>query len=111
MKIYLKEFHASLDDIHKELVATQTGGITGEEKLRERISNIYGSIVNYQGRPTQTQVGALDVLSSEVEMHSEEVDELLASTLLNDVIQTSLAEAGKEPITFLSREAFFEDDE
>ena len=107
----LKEFHASLDDIHKELVATQTGGITGEEKLRERISNIYGSIVNYQGRPTQTQVGALDVLSSEVEMHSEEVDELLASTLLNDVIQTSLAEAGKEPITFLSREAFFEDDE
>jgi photosystem II stability/assembly factor-like uncharacterized protein len=107
----LEEFHASLDEIHKELVATQTGGITGEEKLRERISNIYGSIVNYQGRPTQTQVGALDVLSSEVEMHSEEVDELLASTLLNDVIQASLAEAGKEPITFLSKEAFFEDDE
>ena len=107
----LEEFHASLDEIHRELVATQTGGITGEEKLRERISNIYGSIVNYQGRPTQTQVGALDVLSSEVEMHSEEVDELLASTLLNDVIQTSLAEAGKQPITFLSREAFFEDDE
>ncbi len=106
----LEKFHASLDEIHKELVATQTGGITGEEKLRERISNIYGSIVNYQGRPTATQVSALELLNTEVLSNKSEVERLFESDNFAKVIQQSLAEAGKKPIELLSREEFFEED-
>ncbi|MBO6795376.1 MAG: hypothetical protein JJ895_15825 [Balneolaceae bacterium] len=107
----LKEFHATLDEIHKELVATQTGGITGEEKLRERISNIYGSIVNYQGRPTETQVAALELMNNEVLSNKSEVERLFESDLFTVQIQQMLADSGKEPIVLLSREEFFEEDE
>lgn len=106
----LAELHASLEELHKKMVATQTGGITGEEQLRERISSIYGSIVNYQGRPTQTQIDALEVLEVEVEMNNDEVNRLLASDIFAN-IQQQLTDSGNTPLTKLTREEFFEEEE
>jgi len=45
------------DSLRRKIVATKEGGmITGEERLRENLTDLYGSIVGYEGRPSQTQV-------------------------------------------------------
>lgn len=40
--------------------------ITGEERLREFLTDLYGSVVFYDGRPTQDQVKRADALSREL---------------------------------------------
>jgi hypothetical protein len=48
-------------------VATKEGGaITGEERLREFLSDLYSNVVFYEGRPSQTQVERADVLAREL---------------------------------------------
>jgi photosystem II stability/assembly factor-like uncharacterized protein len=45
-----------VDVMRKKIVATKEGGmITGEERLRENLSDLYGSVVGYEGRPTAMQ--------------------------------------------------------
>ncbi len=102
-------FHEILEALHKTLVATSTGGITGEEQLRERISNIYGSMVNYQGRPTETQVDALENLHSTMLDKESELNSIFENHV--DDISNKLIEEGKPAITHLSRADFFEEDE
>jgi hypothetical protein len=57
-------FTEALDAIRKKIVATTEGGaITGEERLREHLDQVYGAIVAYEGRPGDYQrarVGALE---------------------------------------------------
>ena len=58
---------ASLDDLRKKIVATKEGGmITGEERLREFLAELYGSVVGYEGRPTDSQVQRADALGREL---------------------------------------------
>ena len=46
-----------MDAFRKKIVATKEGGaITGEERLREFLAELYGNVVGYEGRPSQTQV-------------------------------------------------------
>jgi hypothetical protein len=50
-----------------KIVATKEGGmITGEERLREHMSNLYGELTGYEGRPTQTQIERADALTREL---------------------------------------------
>jgi photosystem II stability/assembly factor-like uncharacterized protein len=52
----------SFDQQRGALAATREGGITGEEKLREKTLSLYGSINGYAGRPTQSQLQRMDAL-------------------------------------------------
>ncbi|HMA38779.1 MAG TPA: hypothetical protein VKP10_01810, partial [Gemmatimonadales bacterium] len=55
------------DSLRKKIVATTEGGaITGEERLRENLADLYGSVVNYEGRPSQTQVERADAIAREL---------------------------------------------
>ena len=54
-----------MDTLHSRIVSTQEGKITGEERLREKIAFIYGSIMQYPGRPTDSQIQGLDLLAQE----------------------------------------------
>ena len=57
----------SMEVLHKELVATNvTTAITGEEKLREKIGDIYSAVNGYQGRPTQNQMDRLEILQNKL---------------------------------------------
>jgi hypothetical protein len=48
---------AQVDTMRKKIVATKEGGmITGEERLRENLAELYGSVVGYEGRPSEMQV-------------------------------------------------------
>jgi len=41
--------------------------ITGEERLREFLAEIYGDVTSYDGRPTDSQAARGDVLGRELE--------------------------------------------
>jgi hypothetical protein len=40
--------------------------ITGEERLRENLSDLYGSVVGYEGRPSMMQVMRTDAINREL---------------------------------------------
>jgi photosystem II stability/assembly factor-like uncharacterized protein len=56
------------DKIRGKIVATKEGGaITGEERLREFLTGLYGDVNGYDGRPTDQQAARADALSRELE--------------------------------------------
>src|SRR6185295_4578214 len=63
----IEAFADKLDTLHKTLVATKEGPITGEEQLRERIVEIYGWVTQYGGRPTESQLARIPVLEKEID--------------------------------------------
>ena len=63
----LRRASAALEDQRKKIVATREGGmITGEERLREFLAELYGGVVGYEGRPTDAQVQRTDALAREL---------------------------------------------
>ena len=58
---------SDVDAFRKKSVATKEGGaITGEERLREYLADLYGNVVLYEGPPSQTQVERADALAREL---------------------------------------------
>src|SRR5262249_53461776 len=52
----LQRGSAQVDTMRKKIVATKEGGmITGEERLRENLAALYGSVVGYEGAPSEMQ--------------------------------------------------------
>ncbi|MEM6807050.1 MAG: glycosyl hydrolase, partial [Bacteroidota bacterium] len=62
----ISSFKDDLNMLRKTLVATRSGGITGEVRLREKLSEVYGGISGYSGKPTQSQVDALEDIAVEI---------------------------------------------
>jgi photosystem II stability/assembly factor-like uncharacterized protein len=58
---------AKADELRKEIVATKEGGaITGEERLREHVDDVYGAISSVEDRPTDYQMARVDALDREL---------------------------------------------
>jgi len=67
LKAQLTALAESADTLRKKIVATKEGGaITGEERLREHMDDLYGSIVGYEGRPAATLIAYTDALKREL---------------------------------------------
>ena len=63
----LEAASAQVDELRRKIVATKEGGmITGEERLRENLCDLYGNVVNYEGRPTQTQIDRAGAIAHEL---------------------------------------------
>jgi photosystem II stability/assembly factor-like uncharacterized protein len=57
-----------LDAIKKEIVATTEGGaITGEERIREHLDELFSAWNGWEGRPTPYQLDRLSVLTRELD--------------------------------------------
>jgi photosystem II stability/assembly factor-like uncharacterized protein len=55
------------DAMRKEIVATTEGGaITGEERLREHVDQIYGMVNSVEDRPTNYEMARIDALDREL---------------------------------------------
>jgi photosystem II stability/assembly factor-like uncharacterized protein len=55
------------DAMRNEIVATTEGGaITGEERLREHVDEVYGAITSAENRPTDYQIGRIEALDREL---------------------------------------------
>jgi photosystem II stability/assembly factor-like uncharacterized protein len=56
------------DTIRKKIVATKEGGaITGEERLREYLGDLYGDVSQWEGRPTDEQVARAEVMKRQLD--------------------------------------------
>ena len=63
----LRAASETVDQLRKKIVATKEGGaITGEERLRENLVQLYGSVNNYEGRPSQMQVNRTVAIAREM---------------------------------------------
>lgn len=109
LKKKLTKLSDDMQSIHEKLVATKSEGMfTQEEQLRERIANIYGGVVNFLGRPTNSQIEALDMYGEDMKKYQHEVQDVIENELL--VINEMIKEAGKEMISITSKEEFFKEE-
>src|SRR5258708_13547022 len=52
-----------MDELRKKIVSTKEGGaVTGEIRIRQYTTELYGDILNYESRPTHHQPARLDSL-------------------------------------------------
>jgi hypothetical protein len=101
---------AQADEQRKKIVATKEGGaITGEERLREVLTDLYSNVVFYEGRPSQTQVERADALAREVADVMKDFDAWEAKELSG--LNSALAKKRLEVIKPLTREEWEKMDE
>ena len=101
----LADLAARADDIRKKIVATKEGGdITGEERIREKTSQLYGDLTGYEGRPGDYQVARIESLTRELNDVVKEFDGFTAKEL-QDANQ-SLARKGLPPVQPVTRETW-----
>jgi photosystem II stability/assembly factor-like uncharacterized protein len=93
----LQEFSAKADEIRKKIVATKEGGaITGEERLRENVDEIYGALLSYEGRPAVYQIERINVLQRQLNDVAKEFDAFAAASIPK--INEGLKSHGMTPI-------------
>ncbi len=106
----LRAASAQVDVVRKKVVATTEGGaITGEERLRENLADLYGNVNNFAGRPSQTQVERTDVLARELSDVLKDFDAWLAKELVP--LNSELARKQLETIKPLAREEWEKKDD
>jgi hypothetical protein len=99
----LDDLAALADDIRKKIVATKEGGaVTGEERIREKTTQLYGALVSYEGRPADYQVARIDSLKRELDDVVKEFDAFLAINIKD--ANSSLSRKKLEVIHPLTRE-------
>lgn len=95
----------SLTAARKSLVATKEGtAITGEERLRERMGSLYGSLMNYEGKPTDSQMDRFNGLKLEMETAHKRIDKIYAVQLTKT--NAALKKATLRELKPLTKEAF-----
>jgi len=90
LKPRLSALAESADGIRKEIVATKEGGaITGEERLREHMDNLYGALGFYEGRPALYLLERADVLEAKLNEVAGNLDALVGKELgaTNDALK------------------------
>lgn len=64
----LQQLSSDSGSLRSKIVATKEGGaITGEERIREHLGDLYGDVNTYEGRPTDYQVTRAESLGHELE--------------------------------------------
>ncbi|HSN55094.1 MAG TPA: hypothetical protein VLT32_10490 [Candidatus Sulfomarinibacteraceae bacterium] len=103
-KAALEAFADSLDELHGTLVVADDGGwMAGREQLRERLGNLFGEIVAYDGRPSGSQLERVDGLAAELETKRAEYDKAAEQV---DDLNRILARRDLEPLAPLTRETW-----
>ena len=99
----LRAASASADALRKKIVATKEGGmITGEERLREYLTQLYGNVIFYDGRPSQTQVQRADAIGRELGDVVKDFDAWSARELSG--LNVALQQHRLEPVQLLTRQ-------
>jgi len=94
-----------LEELRKTIEATkEVAGITGEERTREFLDRLYGSVTFGGGRPTDSQLDRIQGLQNEIQKGQQAADEIYRTLLtkVNAELQTN----GEKKIEILSRDAF-----
>jgi len=100
----LEAFADELDSLHGSLVvAGEAGLMSGREELREKLGNVFGEIVSYDGRPSASQIQKVADFTAEIAAKQVAFDALATKTGdLNRILE----KRELEPISRLTREAW-----
>ncbi|HST53555.1 MAG TPA: hypothetical protein VLJ61_16200 [Pyrinomonadaceae bacterium] len=94
---------SQVDELRKKIVATKEGGaVTGEERLREYLTELYGNVVFYEGRPPQTQAERADALARELADVVKDFDSWSSKELSG--LNAELSKKRLEPLKTLTRD-------
>ncbi len=101
----LADLAAKTETMRQKIVATKEGGaITGEERIREKTTELYGEILNYGGRPADYQTARIDSLTRELADVAAEFDSLATKEL--PAVNKLLSQKKLEPIKPIDRKAW-----
>jgi hypothetical protein len=101
----LRQAAASMDELRKKIVSTKDGGaVTGEIRIREYTTELYGDILNYEGRPTDYQAARIDSLKKELADVSTQFDAFVSKELAS--INKSLTRKKMEALHPVTRAAW-----
>ena len=101
----LTEFSNRVEKFNTKLVALEGDMyVDEEEKIRERISNLYRQISSYPGRPSNSQMDRTEVLEDEMNKIEAEFINIQNEELLK--INRLLEKQGLEPINYQTKEIF-----
>ncbi len=104
----LRAASAQVDELRRKIVATKEGGaITGEERLRENLADLYGNVISYEGRPAQTQLERTDAIARELADIVRDFDAWLAKEMPG--LNSALSGKQLPPIKVITREEWDKD--
>jgi hypothetical protein len=64
----LQQLATDCDALRSKIVATKEGGmVTGEERIREHLGQLYGAVTGYDGKPTEYQIARTESLRHELQ--------------------------------------------
>ena len=107
----LEAYRDDVEAFRGSLVSTaESGWISGDEKLREKMGNLFGGIVGYDGRPTQSQLDRKDVLIKQLRTAEARFEELTTGRELSS-LNSQLQGRSLETIGVMSREEWEESQE
>ncbi len=88
------------DKLRSKIVATKEGGmITGEERIRELLGQLYGAVTGYDGKPTDYQVARTESLGHELQDVIDDFQKLTQRELT--VVNAGLKKKKLDTITVL----------
>jgi photosystem II stability/assembly factor-like uncharacterized protein len=97
----LQDLAAKCDALRSKIVATKEGGmITGEERIRELLGELYGSVNGYDGRAAEYQKAREDSLAHELEDVIGDFQKVTQKDLV--AANTGLRKKKAEPIAVLT---------
>jgi hypothetical protein len=102
LAVRLRTASQQVDELRKKIVATKEGGaITGEQRLREYLTELYSSVIFYEGRPAQMQVMRTDAIARELGDVVRDFDAWTAKNISD--LNSALAARQLTPITVPTR--------
>jgi photosystem II stability/assembly factor-like uncharacterized protein len=103
LRVQLEKIVDLFETERKALVSIkESEGISGEEKLREELGDLYGNVNGYEGRPTESQLTRMAVLGKELEDALSKYE--ATATKEFAVVKAGLAQKGLDPLRKLSPE-------
>ncbi len=78
----LRAWADSVEAFRAGIVSTsEAGWLSGDEKLREKLGAVYGAVVGYDGRPTDSQVERMHILEGQLAAARKTFDDLTGARL------------------------------
>ncbi len=99
----VEAFADRLEEIRGSMVSTSKAGwLSGDEKLRENLGNLFGDILRYEGRPTESQLTRKESLLAEFTAAEKQAEDYLGTEI--PALNALLEKRGADPLVRQSRE-------
>ena len=107
----LTEYADKLDEFRGSVVSTSEAGLFGgDEKLREELGNLYGAVNGYAGRPTDSELARMEILSRQMDEAEVGFVQLTSERELGR-INSDLEGKELEPLNMMTRDEWEEERE